>query len=119
MSRIWVDGHNDEALTVPGTDMREIITGLDPDGDGRVFYLVYLVLANEHVSSVGVIELADQDEAAITAANQRGAPIHVPPAETVIVEFPGMGLKFVTNCTIAVTGGTFATLSQHGGGWLV
>ena len=119
MAKIWVDGHNDEALAAPATDMRELISGLDPDGDGRVFYLVYLALVNEHASQVGVVELADQDEAAITAANQRGPAIHVPPGETVIVEFPGMGIKFATNLTAGVTNGTFSTLSQHAGGWLV
>ena len=118
MSRIPVAGHNDEALTVPGTDMRELITGLDPDGDGKVFNLTKAVFANEHASDVGVIEFADQDEAVITAANQRLAPIHVPAGDTVIVNFADGEAPFNTNCTVAATGGTFNTLSQHGAGYL-
>lgn len=118
MSRIPVSGHNDEALTVPGTDMRELISGLDPDGDGKVFYLKKAMFANEHATQVGVIEFADQDEAAITAANQRLSPVHVPPQDTVIVNFEDGEAPFVTNCVVGATNGTFATLSQHGSGYL-
>lgn len=118
MSRVFVSGHNDEALTVPGTDMRELITGLDPDGDGKIFYLKKAIFANEHATEVGVVEFADDDEAAITAANQRGAPIHVPAQDTVIVNFADGEFPFVTNCVVGATNGTFATLSQHGAGYL-
>jgi hypothetical protein len=117
MAEIPVSGHNDEAFTVPGTDVRELISGLDPDGDGRVFYLREAIFANEHATQVGVVELYDQDEAAATAGNQRGAAIHVPPADTVIIKFDPP-LPFVTNCTVGVTNGTFATLSQFGAGVL-
>ena len=118
MGRIYVAGHNDEALTVPGTDMREVISGLDPDGDGRIFYATSLSVANEHATETAGIEMADQDEAAITAANQRGAPIHVGPGDTVQVEWKDGEMPFVTNWTIAVTNGTVATLSVHGAGYL-
>jgi hypothetical protein len=118
MARIYVAGHNDEALTVPGTDMREVISGLDPDGDGRIFYATSLSVANEHATETAVIEMADQDEAAITAANQRGAPIHVGPGDTTVVTWEPGEMPFVTNWTIAVTNGTVATLSVHGAGYL-
>ena len=118
MARIPVSGHNDEALTVPGTDMREVISGLDPSSDGRIFYLTSLSVANEHATETAVIELADQAEAAITAANQRGAPIHVGPGDTVQATWQSGEMPFVTNCVIATTGGTVATLSVHGAGYL-
>ena len=118
MGRIYVAGHNDEALTVPGTAMREVISGLDPDGDGRIFYATALSVANEHATETAVIEMADQDEAAITAANQRGAPIHVGPGDTVQATWEPGEMPFVTNWTIAVTSGTVATLSVHGAGYL-
>ena len=118
MSKVMVSGHNDEALAVPGTDVRELISGLDPDGDGKVFYLKKLVLANEHATEVGVVELYDQDEAVGVAANQRLAPIHVPPGDTVIVNYEDGEAPFVTNLTAGVTLGTFATLSQHASGYL-
>ena len=118
MARIPVSGHNDEALDAPGTDMREVITGLDPDGDGRIFYLTSLSIANEHATETTVVELADQDEAAITAANQRGAPIHVGPGDTVQVTFGDGEMPFVTNITAGCTDGTVATLSVHAAGYL-
>ena len=37
MARIPVSGINDEAIVAIGTDVREVISGLDPDGDGRIF----------------------------------------------------------------------------------
>jgi hypothetical protein len=118
MARIYVSGHNDEALDAPGTDMREVISGLDPDGDGRIFYLTSLSVANEHATETAVVELADQDEASITAANQRGAPIHIGPGDTVQVTFGDGEMPFVTNCVAGVTDGTVATLSIHGAGYL-
>ena len=118
MARIYVSGHNDEALVVPGTAMREVISDLDPSSDGRIFYLTTLSVANEHATETAVIELADQAEAAITAANQRGAPIHVGPGDTVQATWEPGEMPFVTNCVIATTGGTVATLSVHGAGYL-
>ena len=118
MSKVHVSGHNDEALTIPATDVRELISGLDPNGDGKIFYLKKLVLANEHATEEGVVELYDQDEGAATAANQRLAPIHVPAGDTVIVNFEDGEAPFVTNLCGAVTLGTFATLSQHASGYL-
>ena len=118
MARIPVSGHTDEALAAPGTDMREVISGLDPDGDGRIFYLTYLSVGNEHATETAVVELADQDEAGITAANQRGAPIHIGPGDTVEVTFPDGAMPFITNCTAGVTNGTVATLSVQAAGYL-
>jgi hypothetical protein len=118
MARIPVSGHNDEALVVPGTGMKEVISDLDPVTDGRIFYLTSLSVANEHATETAVVELADQAEAAITAANQRGAPIHVGPGDTVQVTWGDGEMPFVTNCVAAVTNGTVATLSVHGAGYL-
>ena len=58
MGRIYVSGHNDQALTTPGSAMREVISGLDPDGDGRVFYATSLSVANEHATETAVKTLA-------------------------------------------------------------
>ena len=115
--RIPVSGRNDEALTIPATDMREVISGLDIDGAGMTFALTYLIIANEGTTTA-VVEIADQDEAAITAANQRFT-VHVAPGDTAIVEFPEPGFKFVTNVTAATTGGTVAANGGiAGGGYL-
>ena len=117
MARIPIFGNNDEVLTIPATDMRELISGSDPDGDGRILYLTREEYTNEHATEVGLIERADQNEAAITAANQRGA-VQVPPADTVILEHAFGAMPFVTNLTVAVTNGTLANLSQLGSAWL-
>ena len=118
MARIHVSGHNDAVLTVPGTGMVEVISNLDPDGDGRIFYATSLSVANEHATQTAVIEMADQDEAANTAATQRGAPSHVGPGDTVQATWAAGEMPYVTNLTIAVTNGTVATLSVHGAGYL-
>ncbi len=115
MARIPVSGHNNEALT---TTVKEVISGLDPDGDGRVFYLTRLELDNSHATSKGVIDIFDQDEASVTAANQRGAAIHVPAGDTVIVTWGDGEFPFVTNCGLVATNGTFDTLSQSASGYL-
>lgn len=115
MARIPVSGHNDEALT---TTVKEVITGLDPDGDGRVFYLKRLELANQHATDTGVIDIYDMDEASVVAANQRGAPIHVPAGDTVIVTWEDGEMPFVTNLGLVAAGGTFDTLSQSASGYL-
>jgi len=103
--RIPVSGYNDEALTVPATDMREIISGEDFDGEGVVFWLRGMAIGNEHATETAVVELADQDEGALTAANQRGVFI-CPANATTVFDFPAPGIKFKTNITAATTGGT-------------
>lgn len=108
MARIPVSGNNDEALTAPGTDVREIISGLDPDGDSRVFMLEEVVIANEHISSEAVVEVYDADEDTGPAAAAQRLVIHVPAQDTVMMTFPG-GRKYVTNCVAGVTGGTIST----------
>lgn len=118
MARYYVAGVNDEALTAPATDVRELISGLDPDGDGRIFYAKTIMLNNEHATAVGFAEFYDSDEStAVTASTQRGGA-QVPATETVILEFPDNAYKFVTNLTAGVTNGTFSTLTQHASGYL-
>lgn len=87
--------------------MRELISGTDPDGDGNVLWLKGGVYPNEHASQVAFIELADDDEGAITAANQRGG-FHVAPENTGTLDLPGKGLRFATNLVAGVTNGTIA-----------
>ena len=115
--RIPVTGRNDQALQAPGSGQREVISGLDIDGVGMTFCLRWLLIANEGTTAA-VVEITDQDEAAITAANQRFT-VHVAPGDTAMVEFPDPGFKFVTNVTAGTTGGTIATLGGiSGGGYL-
>ena len=116
--RIPVAGQTDEALTIAATDARELISGLDPDGDSKVFVLEEIELTNEHVSQDAVIEFWDQDEAVAVAANQRGA-ITVPAASTVTKGWPaGTGPRFKTNFCGSATQGTFAIGTQRASGYL-
>lgn len=118
MARYHVAGVNDEALTAPATDVRELISGLDPDGDGRIFYAKTIMLNNEHATQVGFAEFYDSDEStAVTAADQRGGA-QVPASDTVILEYPDSAFKFITNLTAAVTNGTFSVYTQHAAGYL-
>jgi len=103
--RIPISGYNDEALTAPATDMREIISGEDFDGDNVTFWLRGMSIGNEHATETAVVELADQDEGTLTAANQRGVFI-CPPNSTTIFEFAYPGIAFKTNITAGVTNGT-------------
>ncbi len=112
MSRIPVDGVNDEALTAPGTDTREVISGLDPDGDGRTFVCKQLRIANEHASQVANVEVYDSDEDTGVAAGAQKGVFPVPPGDTAIIDFDEPGLRFNTNMVAAVTNGT---ISANGG----
>jgi hypothetical protein len=103
--RIPVSGYNDQALTTPAVAMREIISGEDFDGEDLVFWLRGMAIGNEHATEAAVVELADQDEAVLTPANQRGVFI-CPPSATTVFDFSAPGLKFKTNITAATTGGT-------------
>jgi hypothetical protein len=108
MARIPVSGNNDEAIVAIGTDVREVITGLNPDGDGRIFYLTQLIVANESLTAMGKFELWDQDEATdvdVADTTARGG-ILVGPGDTVKVNWGDGEMPFVTNCVASITAGT-------------
>jgi len=118
MARIPVSGVNDEALEQAATDCREVISGLDPDGDGRIFYLTSLTVSNELTSAAVTVELWDQDETSATAANQRGA-IVIGPGDTVIATWPDGAMPFVTNCCASSTvDASVVAYSMVGSGYL-
>ncbi|MBA7691952.1 hypothetical protein ES703_100508 [subsurface metagenome] len=100
--RIPLSGYNDEALT---TTVKEIISGEDFDGDGVVFWLRGVAITNEHATETALVDLFDQDEAAVTAANQRGS-VQCPAKATTVVDFPAPGIAFKTNIGAVVTDGT-------------
>ena len=114
MGRIYVSGHNDEALT---TTTKNLISDTDPDGDGRILYITDIYLYNSHATNVGTVLLYDQHEGSATAANQRGATLAVPPLDTLHVHYDNP-LPFVTNFGVTATAGTFATLAQGAAGYL-
>lgn len=122
MARIPVSGINDEALAIISTDTREVISGLDPSGDGRIFYLTHLSITNEHATEGTIVELWDQAEGTASAGDtdQRGAPIQIGPNSTTHVEYADGSMPFITNCvagTSAATG-TIAIGGVHAAGYL-
>lgn len=119
MARIPVSGINDEALTVLGTDTREVISGLDPSGDGRIFYLTQIIIANESLTAMGQFELWDQAEGTASDGDTdcRGS-ILVGPGDTVQVNWKDGEMPFVNNCTASITAGTVAIGGVHASGYL-
>lgn len=109
-------GYNDVALDA---NARAI---LEPDRltSGRVFWMKGLMISNEHATAVAVVELWNEEEAATpttpTAANQRGN-IQVAPGDTVVLEFPGPGIKFTAGPTATQSGGTVAAYSVYATGY--
>ena len=122
MARIHVSGINDEALAIITTDCREVISGLDPDGDGRIFYLTHISITNEHATEGTVVSLYDIDEAAAAAGDttERGAPIQIGPNSTTHLEYDAGSMPFVTNCVAGLTAavGTVAIGGIQAAGYL-
>ena len=122
MARIPVSGINDQALQIITTSTREVISSLNPDGDGRIFYLTHISITNEHATEGTIVELWDQDEgtAAATDTDHRGSSIQIGPNSTTHVDFLPGSMPFVTNCvagTSAATG-TIAIGGVHAAGYL-
>lgn len=122
MARIYVSGINDEAMAIITTDCRMVISDLDPDGDGRIFYLTQISITNEHATEGTVLSLYDIDEAAAAAGDttERGAPIHIGPYTTTHISYADGTMPFVTNCVAgtAVAVGTIAIGGIHASGYL-
>jgi hypothetical protein len=102
-----LSGNTDEALTIPATDCRELISGANFDGQGAVFHCLAMWFYNSHATTDSVVQVYDQDEAAATAANERFS-IVCPFGVLTEVTFPEPGMLFKINITAAVTGGTIA-----------
>lgn len=111
------DGNTDEALTIPATDCRELITGADFDGENAIFWLRGVIIYNSHASTDAVVDVYDQDEGVAVAANQKFTII-APFGVTTIVEFSAPGRSFKTNITAATTNGTIAAYEAGAWGFL-
>ena len=122
MGRIPVSGINDEALAILTTDCREVISGLNPNGDGRVFYLTHISITNEHATEGTIVSLYDIDEAAAAAGDttERGTSIQIGPNSTTHVDYDDGSMPFVINCTagLAAATGTVAIGGIQAAGYL-
>lgn len=113
-----LSGRSDEAMTTPGADCRELISGADFDGENAIFHLKGVIIYNSHASADGVLQLYDQDEGVAVAANEQFT-IVAPFGVTTIVEFCEPGWQFHTNITAGVTGGTVGAYAVGAWGYLV
>ena len=122
MARIPVSGINDQALQILTTSTREVISSLNPDGDGRIFYLTHISITNEHATEGCSVELFDIDEAAagLNDTTHRGSSIQIGPNTTTHVDFDSGTMPFVTNCVAGLTTavGSVAIGGIHASGYL-
>ena len=122
MARIPVSGINEEALAIITTDCREVISGLTPSDNGRIFYLTHISITNEHATEGTAVSLYDIAEAAAAAGDttERGAPIQIGPYSTTHISYPDGSMPFVLNCVAGLRAatGTIAIGGVHAAGYL-
>ena len=119
MARIPVSGINDQALQALASGVREVISGLTPVADGRIFYLTQLFVANESLTAQADVELWDIAEATASDddTTSRGKII-VGPGDTVQVTWGDGEMPFVINCCASTTAGTVAIGGAFASGYL-
>ena len=118
--RYPLSGYSDDAMASTGSATHSCINTLGAVKlgvtSGRIFWLRGLVVTNESTTAGGSFELFDEAEAATpvapTAANQRLC-VYIGPIDTVVLEFPAPGMKFITGVCGAVSAGTVAAYSVH------
>ncbi len=115
MAKIAKSGCSDEALTIPATDVREMMTGGFKDAS-RIFWARHFWVTNSHATTTALVQIYDQDEGAATAANEKFS-FYAPPQVTTVVEIPEPGIKFETNVAAATTNGTIAIYQCGCGGF--
>jgi len=109
--------YNDEALEKYNTgDNKELLK--DGITSGRVFYLRGLVITNAHATQADQVVIYDdatedgEGETPGPAATDRRLTIYCGPANTVVIDFPAPGIKFVDGMVASTlespNAGTFA-----------
>jgi len=90
--------YNDEALDAI-TATKELLKG--GITSGRVFWLRGLVITNAHAANADqVVIYDDPTEGAETEADRR-LTIFCPVADTIVIDFPAPGIKFIDGMTAA------------------
>lgn len=117
--RFPLSGYNTTAMVAKSTSCTSCIDTVGTSklavSSGRVFWLRGIVITNEHATTGGAIELWDEAEAGTpttpTTANQR-LTVYVGPTETVALDFPAPGIKFITG--VCGTAEATATVNAFG-----
>jgi len=111
--------YNDEALVKYDASNKELLKGgITP---GRVFWLKGLVITNAHAANADQVVIYDdptEDAEAVVpgpAIADRRLTIFCGPADTVVIDYPGPGFKFVDGMVASTlespVAGTFAAYS--------
>lgn len=111
--------YNDEALVKYDADCRELLKG--GITTGRIFWLRGIVVTNSHAANADQVILYDSASEGIEAASpgpaaaDRRLVIYCGTADTVAIDFPAPGIKFIAGLLAAAlnspAAGTFATNS--------
>lgn len=111
--------YNDEALVKYDAGNKELLKG--GITKGRVFWLKGLVITNAHAANADQVviydDAAELAEAAPTgpAAADRRLTIFCGQADTVVIDYPGPGMKFIDGMVASTlespAAGTFAAYS--------
>lgn len=120
--RFPVSGYNNDAIATNAYSLLNS-QGAAKTGvtSGRSFWMKSITITNTHASGKALVDIFDQAEDASnppTAANQRLTVI-VGPEDTVMLDFPGPGIEFLTGCVAAQTGGTVAKYAVATSGYEV
>ena len=109
--RVPLSGHNDEALAVKGTDIRELISGEDFDGEGVVFHCRGIIITNSHATEISSVEIWDSDEDDGGTPSGQIMTLLCPAQATTVFDFPAPGISFNINITASLVNGTVAAIS--------
>lgn len=111
--------YNDEALVRYDAGNKQLLKdGITP---GRVFWLKGLVITNAHAANADQVVIYDDPTEAAEgvvpgpAAADRRLTVFCGPADTVFIDFPGPGMKFIAGMVASTLGvpaaGTFNAYS--------
>lgn len=104
--------YNDEAIDVVGSTKELLKGGIT---SGRVFWLKGLVITNAHAANADQVVIYDDPTEGAETGTDRRLIIFCGPADTVVIDIPGPGMKFIDGVTAAKlespASGTFAAYS--------
>lgn len=101
--------YNDEAIDVVGATKELLKGGIT---SGRIFWLRGLVITNAHAANADQVVIYDNPTEGAEVATDRRLIIFCGVADTVVIDFPAPGMKFIAGMTAAKleapASGTFA-----------
>ena len=81
---------------------------------GRVMWLRGISVSNIETAEVGILRVYDSvTEGANPTVTLQRLTVVIGPSETVVLDYPAPGIKFITGVSGSVTAGTVAAYSVH------